>query len=75
MKLKTIGMKDESEGLILASPEERVRLLRVGLKGKQIEGLYIRYNGFKIVTGPILFDPDKAAQKGENEHLPNLRKF
>jgi len=27
-----------------------------GMEGKKIEELYIQYNNFKIIHGPILFD-------------------
>ncbi len=43
--------------LILASPDERVKLLRAGVTGKQIEKLFVELNHFKIV-GAILYDPD-----------------
>lgn len=43
--------------LILASPDERVKLLRAGITGKQIEKLFVELNQFKIV-GAILYDPD-----------------
>ena len=42
--------------LILASPDERVKLLRAGITGKQIEKLFVELNHFKIV-GAILYDP------------------
>jgi hypothetical protein len=34
---------------MLETPEERAKLLRAGLTGKEIESLYIQGNGFKIV--------------------------
>lgn len=41
------------EGIViptkLRSPEERVRLLKAGLKGKQIEKLYVQKNGFVVL--------------------------
>lgn len=43
--------------LILASPGERVKLLRAGITGKQIETLFVELNNFKIV-GAVLYDPD-----------------
>jgi len=43
--------------LILSSPDERVKLLRAGITGKQIEKLFVELNHFKIV-GAILYDPD-----------------
>lgn len=42
--------------LILASPDERVKLLRAGITGKQIEKLFVELNHFKIV-GAVLYDP------------------
>jgi hypothetical protein len=36
-------------GDMLETPEERAKLLRAGLTGKEIESLYIQGNGFKIV--------------------------
>ncbi len=35
---------------MLETPEERVRLLKAGLTGKQIEQLYVKVNGFKVVN-------------------------
>ena len=43
--------------MILASPDERVKLLRAGITGKQIEKIFVELNHFKIV-GAILYDPD-----------------
>jgi len=43
--------------LILASPDERVKLLRAGITGKQIETLFVELNNLKIV-GAVLYDPD-----------------
>ena len=42
--------------MILGTSEERVRLLRKGIKSKTIEELYLRYNKIKIIQSPILFD-------------------
>ncbi len=41
--------------LVLASPDERVKLLRAGLTGKQIETVFVVLNGFSTV-GPVLFN-------------------
>jgi hypothetical protein len=38
----------------LRTSEERVRLLKIGMNGKQIEKLYLEYNGFKLIDIPIL---------------------
>lgn len=34
---------------MLEKPEERVRLLKAGLTGKEIEGLYVTLNGLEIL--------------------------
>lgn len=47
--------------LILATPEERVKLLRAGLTGKQIETVFVVLNGFSTATGRVLFDPHAQA--------------
>jgi len=41
---------------MLETSEERVRLLKAGITGKEIERLYIMYNKLKIVTKPVLFE-------------------
>jgi hypothetical protein len=41
---------------MLETPEERVTLLKAGIPGKTIEGLYVMYNNFKIVRAPMLFE-------------------
>ncbi len=41
---------------MLKTSQERVRLLRNGIEAKKIEELYIKYNNFKIINAPILFD-------------------
>jgi hypothetical protein len=41
---------------MLDTPEERVKLLKAGLSGKEIEMLYIKQNNFKIVCIPILYE-------------------
>lgn len=41
---------------ILETPEERVRLLKAGIHGKDIEKIYVAYNGFKMVMGNVLVD-------------------
>ena len=38
----------------LRTKEERVRLLKMGLNGKQIEQLYIKYNGLIVTDVSIL---------------------
>ncbi len=41
---------------MLETSEERVRLLKAGISGKEIEQLYIIYNKLKIVVKPVLFE-------------------
>jgi|GEM_PF-4857760 len=41
---------------MLETSEERVRLLKAGLTGKDIERLYIVHNNIKIIGGPLLFN-------------------
>ena len=36
--------------------EQRIKLLKAGFSGKEIERLYIKYNNFKIVYSPILYE-------------------
>ena len=40
---------------MLETADERVKLLKAGLTGNEIEGLYIENNNFKIVRN-ILYD-------------------
>lgn len=42
--------------LILASPGERVKLLRAGFTGKQIENLFIELNNYRLVNA-VLYVP------------------
>jgi len=35
--------------MVLETAKERVRLLEIGMKGKQIEQLYVQRNGFSFV--------------------------
>lgn len=41
------------ENMILALPEERVKLLKEGLTGKQIEKVFVVLNNYKVVDGYI----------------------
>ncbi len=41
---------------MIETSEERVRLLKKGVKSKTIEELYIKYNRLKLVKRPILFN-------------------
>ncbi|KAB2946407.1 MAG: hypothetical protein OI860_00065 (plasmid) [Candidatus Methanoperedens sp.] len=36
--------------------QERVKLLKTGLSGREIEMLYIEHNNFKIIRTPILYE-------------------
>lgn len=42
--------------LILASPDERVKLLRAGITGKQIETLFVELNNYRMINAPVLYD-------------------
>ena len=41
---------------MLETAKERIKLLKKGLSGKEIEALYIEQNNFKIIRKPILYD-------------------
>lgn len=41
---------------MLETSEQRVKLLKAGFSGKEIERLYIEYNNFRIVHLPILYE-------------------
>ncbi len=41
---------------MLETSEERVKLLKAGISGRDIEKLYIIYNNFKIIGSPLLFN-------------------
>ncbi len=43
---------------MLETSQERVVLLKAGFKGKEIEKLYLLYNGFTIVHSRQFFKPD-----------------
>ncbi|MCX9085076.1 MAG: hypothetical protein OIN87_09805 [Candidatus Methanoperedens sp.] len=40
---------DRWEEEMLETPKERIKLLKAGITGNQIEELYILYNNFKVV--------------------------
>lgn len=40
---------------ILALPAERVKLLKAGLTGKQIEKVFVVLNGYRVVDGNVMF--------------------
>jgi hypothetical protein len=49
--------------MVLETSQERVKLLKAGMTGKQIESLYIQLNGFKIVgTGQKRRDRNEQIQ-------------
>lgn len=41
--------------LILASPGERVKLLKAGITGKQIETIFVELNNYKLINIPVLY--------------------
>lgn len=41
---------------ILETSKERVRLLKAGIRGKDIEKIYLICNDFKMVMGNVLKD-------------------
>ncbi len=45
-----------AQGIMLETPDERVKLLKKGFTDKAIENLYILSNKFKIVHTPILYE-------------------
>jgi hypothetical protein len=71
---KRIGQRD----LILGTREERIKLLKAGFTGKEIEMLYIKNNNFKIVLFTILIERvdfdipenDKACMAREAKFVP-----
>ncbi len=47
---------------MLETSQERVVLLKAGFKGKEIEKLYLIYNGFTAVRNVPLFEPSDIPQ-------------
>ncbi len=43
---------------MLETSQERVVLLKAGFKGREIETLYLLYNGFTIVHSQPYYKPD-----------------
>jgi predicted transcriptional regulator len=43
------------EWVMFETSEQRIKLLKAGFSGKEIERLYIEYNNFRIVHLPILY--------------------
>lgn len=52
---------------MLETPEERIKLLRKGFTGKEIEMLYIKLNNIKTVKTPVHFEIVEFA-------LPQIKK-
>ena len=44
---------------MLETPEERIKLLKAGISARDIEKLYIIYNEYKVVGGPILYESNR----------------
>ena len=58
---------------MLETSNERVKLLKAGISGKSIETLYIKFNNFKIVQKPVLFELDENDSKNiENYNSQKL---
>ena len=53
---------------MLKTRQERVELLKAGIFGKTIERLYIKYNNFKIVGNPNLYEVVEI-NTGENRDM------
>ena len=53
---------------MLETAEERVKLLKAGFTGKEIEKLYIEYNNFKIIRSHILFDASLKSDEADTEN-------
>ncbi len=47
---------------MLETSQERVVLLKAGFKGKEIEKLYLIYNGFTTVCNAPIFEPSGIPQ-------------
>ncbi len=54
---------------MLETSEERVKLLKAGISGRDIEKLYIIYNNFKIIGSPLLFK-HAGIEAGEGRDCP-----
>jgi hypothetical protein len=51
---------------MLETSQERVVLLKAGFKGKEIETLYLLYNGFTLVGSPSFFKPADINEENKN---------
>ncbi len=63
---------------MLDTSEERVKLLKAGLFGKEIEKLYIKQNNFKIVYTPLLYEVAEfnvQQTKGVNMKIFNVKQL
>lgn len=49
MELRYAMVPEHMRGMILSTPEVRVKLLRAGFIGKEIEQLYVNLNSFELV--------------------------
>ncbi len=59
---------------MLETPEERVKLLKAGISGRDIEKLYIIYNNFKIIDSPLLFKhADIEAGEGKGSSINQVK--
>jgi hypothetical protein len=53
---------------MLETSTERVELLKAGIPGKRIETMYIKFNNFKIVQKPLLFELVETNSKNIGNH-------
>jgi hypothetical protein len=67
---------------MLETAKERIKLLKKGLSGKEIERLYIEQNNLKIIRAPILYEAkefDSARSNLDNnipaQYIRNFPKF
>ncbi|SNQ59292.1 hypothetical protein [Candidatus Methanoperedens nitratireducens] len=59
---------------MLETSEERVKLLKAGISGMNIEKLYIIYNNFKIIGSPLLFNhADIEACEGKGNSINKVK--
>ena len=56
--MKLLKKINISWGFMLETAEERVKLLKAGLTGEEIEELYIENNNFKIVRNKLAIEFD-----------------
>lgn len=42
--------------MVLETREERIKLLKAGISGKEIERLYVIFNDLRIINKPLLFE-------------------